>query len=133
MNRLHNAEKALMDKAALAIRKRRCRGLPWVESDRARDTRVVRLIGELDAVDVDVVVAHLTQGHEPTVFVDLDQLTFLDRRALRAILQVRRAFERQGRTLVLRGARGAVRRLFEVQGISSYLHDAPVKVVAGRG
>jgi anti-sigma B factor antagonist len=85
----------------------------------------VRLSGELDLVSADDVRAAIIASTSATVVVDLTELEFLDSSGLSALITARRRVEAGGSRVLLRGARGAARRVFEVSGLDDVLEDGP--------
>lgn len=83
---------------------------------------VIRLNGELDVSQLHRLEAlrPQTEGSTP-VLIDLRGLTFIDLAAIRELLRAKEEGDRHGRTLVLSGARGAVRRLFDLTGAQHLL------------
>lgn len=57
----------------------------------------------------------------PELVVDMSRLGFVDVSGLNALLRVRRLGEDRGCRVVLRGASGSVRRLFELAGVGALL------------
>jgi anti-sigma B factor antagonist len=55
------------------------------------------------------------------IVVDLEDLRYLESACLRALLHARSAAEDDGRTLVVHGAAGIVRRVLEVAGVAEIL------------
>lgn len=82
---------------------------------------MVRLEGELDISDADRVHAALVAGGESPVVVDLSDLDFLDARGLSALVTAQDAVRAAGSHLRLIGAKGAVRRVFEICGLAERL------------
>jgi anti-sigma B factor antagonist len=74
---------------------------------------VVRVGGDLDFSQADMVRKTLCSLVARTVVVDLGRLTFIDSEGLASLVLAQRAFRDRGRQLRLRGARGVVRRIFE--------------------
>jgi anti-sigma B factor antagonist len=85
--------------------------------------QVVRLRGELDLAAADNIKDALLMLSATTVVVDLEQLTFLDASGLSALLVARTGITATGRRFKIRGARGLVRRVFEVTDLAHPLED----------
>lgn len=88
---------------------------------RQGDTSVVTLRGDLDIRDAGRVRRQLDQLGGSQVVVDLLELTFMDARGLAALLSGRDGLVAQGNEMVIRNARGVVRRVFEVTGLVDLL------------
>lgn len=98
---------------------------------------VVRWNGEQPAVSargaVDTCTAPLflscllqVAGQATTdIVVDLSDTTFLDCRGLAALMATRDALQMQGRSLVVRRARGIVRKILAMSDLADLLHDRP--------
>jgi anti-sigma B factor antagonist len=86
---------------------------------------VVLLVGELDLVYADDVRDALIGADGPEVVVDLSGLEFIDSSGLSALITARRRVMAGGNRLVLRGAQGAARRVFELTGLDDVLEDVP--------
>ncbi len=79
------------------------------------DTPVLHLCGELDIFSgVDLREAIGTPGMCSSVVVDLAGLVFIDASGLSVLLELKRALEDSGGSVVFRGARGLVRRVFQM-------------------
>lgn len=63
-------------------------------------------------------IAALTDGD---LVLDMAMVTFIDSSGLRALLDLKRRLNAQGRRLVLRDAGGPVRRLLELAGMDGLL------------
>lgn len=94
-----------------------------IESEDQGETHVVRLIGALDIADAERVTEVLVAIAGSTVLVNLEHLTFLDAAGLSALLSARQQVERGGHHLRFLGARGIVRRVFDVTGLDGLLDD----------
>jgi anti-sigma B factor antagonist len=95
------------------------RSAPQVQSWRVGPVRVLRLIGELDAVTVPGVVVKLDEAlltfEDVLLIVDLTQVTFIASAAVSALVRTRRdVLRRQGRLIVVLPPQGRARRLFEL-------------------
>lgn len=84
----------------------------------------VHLIGELDLASAVHVRWTLPTLSGRALVVDLSRLAFMDAAGLSALLLVRRQLEQTGRRLHLLGARGAVRRVFDLSGLGHLVEDA---------
>lgn len=87
------------------------------------DIHIARLAGELDYAVADWVTDALVRIAGSTVVVDLSGLTFLDARGLSALLIAKHRVCEGGNGFVMRGARGLVKRVFEVTDLSYLLVD----------
>jgi len=85
------------------------------------DVRIVSLYGQLDLANADRVRDALTRAGGSSVVVDLANLQFLDSSGIAALLAARRRITQAGHGFELRGARGIVRRVLEVTGLSFLL------------
>ena len=86
----------------------------------------IALRGELDmatAPDLEVHLASFEDNGVTAIMLDLRELTFMDTTVLHALVQARDRATRNGRRLILVGARPSVRRLFELAGTESLLDD----------
>ena len=93
-----------------------------METGQIGGTDVVRIYGELDLVHADEVRLAL-EAAPGNVVVDLSELEFIDSTGLSSVLVARRHVEGRGKSLEIRGARGAVRKLFEAAGLADVLDD----------
>lgn len=94
-----------------------------ITTDPSADRTTVSLVGELDLASAPHVRWTLAQVGGHALVVDLSRLAFIDAAGLSALLLVRRRLEQMGRRLVLQGARGPVRRVFEVSGLGHLVAD----------
>jgi anti-sigma B factor antagonist len=86
------------------------------------DARVVSLHGQLDLANADRVRDVLTGGVSGSrVVVDLADLSFVDSSGVAALLAARGEITEAGHGFELRGAKGIVRRVFDVTGLASLL------------
>uniref|UniRef100_UPI003F49AE64 STAS domain-containing protein n=1 Tax=Streptosporangium sp. CA-256172 TaxID=3240076 RepID=UPI003F49AE64 len=95
------------------------RAAPQVQSWRVGSVRVLRLIGELDAVTVPDVAVKLEEAlltfEDLLLVVDLTQVTFIASAGVGALVRMRQDVQhRQGRLIVVLPAHGRARRLFEL-------------------
>lgn len=93
----------------------------WVE-DRDR-LHVMHLYGELDIAVAGRLKEALVGVGRSTVAVDLGRLDFIDATGLAAILSARDAIVADGSAFRMWGARGIVRRVFEVTGLVCLLDE----------
>ncbi len=84
---------------------------------------VLGLFGDLDLTSSEAVQQALVALARSTVVADLTNLEFIDSSGLSALLRARRRIEETGHRLVIRGARGATRRVFEAAGLVDVLDD----------
>jgi anti-sigma B factor antagonist len=87
------------------------------------DVDVVSLHGQLDLANAERVRDALMAATAPTVVVDLSDLRFLDSSGIAALLSARSLITEAGRSFELRGARGVVRRVLEVTGLTFLLTE----------
>jgi anti-anti-sigma factor len=87
------------------------------------DQHLVRLVGELDLVDADHVRNLLVAEAGSTVVLDLTDLRFVDAAGVAGIVAAGREIRSAGHSLVVRGARGIVRRVFEITELGHLLRD----------
>lgn len=92
--------------------------------DPSHDRSTVWLIGELDVASAPHVRWALPTLAGRTLVVDLSRLAFIDMAGMSSLLLVRRNLERTGRTLLLRGASGRVRTVFELAGLAHLVEVA---------
>ncbi|MFI6507634.1 STAS domain-containing protein [Streptosporangium sp. NPDC050855] len=90
-----------------------------VQSLRAGPVRVLRVIGELDAVTVPDVAEKLDEAlltfEEVLLVVDLTQVTFIASAGVGALVRIRQKVQqRQGRLIMILPLQGRARRLFEL-------------------
>jgi anti-anti-sigma factor len=90
--------------------------------DDGEGTHFVVLHGELDLAQAERVHDVLLETAGSTV-VDLTDLAFLDAAGLSALLRARRQITAAGHRLVIRGAHGLVRRVFEITHVAHLLED----------
>lgn len=81
------------------------------------------LVGEIDAHTAPVLLAHLDPlpAGNGDVVLDIAGVDFMDSSALRVLIEAHDRAGAAGRRLVLRSPSAAVRRLFEVSGLSEHL------------
>lgn len=72
------------------------------------------LIGELDLAGADAARDAILSAEYTPVVVDLSRLQFIDVIGARAVFQAHRSLNSKGRPVVIRGARGLVRRVFQL-------------------
>lgn len=92
----------------------------------ARDgVRVVHVAGELDissSGQLDDALAEACSTPPDAVVVDVSEVTFMDASGLDVLAAARRRLHEAGRAgLVVRGASGIVRRVFEITQLTSWL------------
>lgn len=85
------------------------------------DVHVVSLHGQLDLANADRVRDALVGIAGSTVVVDLTDLKFLDSSGIAALVSARSQIMDAGHGFELRGARGIVRRVLEVTGLTFLL------------
>ncbi|WP_329081329.1 MULTISPECIES: STAS domain-containing protein [unclassified Streptosporangium] len=95
------------------------RAAPQVQSWRVGPVRVLRLIGELDAVTVPEVAVTLDEAlltfEDLLLVVDLTQVTFIASAGVGALVRMRQDVQRRhGRLIVVLAPQGRARRLFEL-------------------
>lgn len=86
----------------------------------------LRLIGEIDASCIDSLSRHLNPlpGQTGDVTIQLDDIQFIDSSGLRVLIDAHQRAERLGRRVVMSQPSSVVTRLFEVSGLTGYLHLA---------
>lgn len=94
-----------------------------LEIDDSDGVHLVRLFGELDLASADRVRTRLVEIAGSTVEVDLSRLTFIDASGLRALALAKKEIESGGNLVVLRRARGFVRRVFGIAELDHLLSD----------
>jgi len=80
-------------------------------------------VGEVDLTSADQLRAAIEEIAGSTVVVDLSGVTFMDSSGIAALVAARRQVEADGNGLVLRGAQGVVRRVFQVLSMEDWLTD----------
>ena len=86
------------------------------------------LHGEADLAsraDFDALVTEVLATDTPAIGVDVQLLRYLESACLRGLLHAHSAAEGDGRTLVVHGATGIVRRVLEIAGVADLLLDDP--------
>lgn len=85
----------------------------------------IRLTGELEIASADAVRSKLAaarKDHPDRDFIlDMSQLEFIDSTGLQVLLRFRRELKSDDRVMVLLGATGSVRRIFETTGLEDIL------------
>jgi anti-sigma B factor antagonist len=81
----------------------------------------VRLTGELDLSDSDMVRQALVSTDAPAVVVDLTRLSFIDATGMAALVTGRWHILKRGASCDLRGASEFVRRIFAIVGLADLL------------
>ncbi len=84
---------------------------------------LVRCRGGLDFAHTDRLRAVFDGITEREVVADLSRLTFVDSTGLSVLLTARRTLQDVGGSMAIRGARGLVRRVFEVAELADVLDD----------
>lgn len=87
----------------------------------AGDVQTVVLRGELDVANAGRVKRALLSAESQRVVVDLSGLSFIDSSGLTALIHAHNAITGSGRRFELRGARDAVKRVFEISGLTEFL------------
>lgn len=91
---------------------------------RSGGASVLHLAGELDIVWAERVRAAIGALAGEGLVVDVSGLRFIDATGVGAVVAGERAAAKSGHRLVVRGASGIVRRVFEVSGLASLLEPA---------
>jgi anti-sigma B factor antagonist len=86
--------------------------------------RTVRLAGDLDLETAGEVRWLLPRVSGDSVVVDLSRLSFIDAAGISALLHGRHHVEASGRRCTLRGARGLVRRVFDLAGLDHLIEES---------
>lgn len=94
-----------------------------VDVDEWGEIHVVRLRGELDFSTASAVHDRIRSMSCSTVHIDLSALTFCDARGLSALVSAKQQRGDDGCHVTIAGARGIVRRLFDVTGLAHELDD----------
>lgn len=83
------------------------------------DDLCVRLVGELDSASAGELRAQMEEWPvHPNTWLDLTELSFLDSSGIGCLFKLQRRVSDAGGVLVARGASVAVRRVFQVTGLS---------------
>jgi anti-sigma B factor antagonist len=85
------------------------------------DSHLVMLRGELDVAAAADLQARLLSVAGSTVVVDLSGLTFIDAAGVGVLVDTRAKLEGEGHRVVLRGASGLVRRVFDLLNLQALL------------
>ncbi|MGH8987979.1 MAG: STAS domain-containing protein [Acidimicrobiales bacterium] len=89
--------------------------------DQGRST--IRLHGELDLAETDMLASVLDDAVGSTVIVDLADLSFIDATGLSALAAAKWRAHADGRRLLIRGARGFVRTVFQLGDLEDLLTE----------
>lgn len=81
------------------------------------------LAGELDVTHAQEVRDVLTRSSPAPVVVDLSGLDFIDSSGITAVVAAREEILEEGMGFAIRGARGSVRRVFEICGLTDLLAE----------
>ena len=86
----------------------------------------VRLTGEIDASCIEFLARHLNPlpGTTGDVTIHLGGVAFIDSSGLRELIDAHQRAERVGRRVLMTEPSLVVVRLFEISGLSKYLHVA---------
>ena len=86
----------------------------------------LRLSGEIDASCIDLLAQHLNPlpGTTGDVTIHLGGVGFIDSSGLRELIDAHQRAERVGRRVLMTEPSSVVVRLFEISGLSKYLHVA---------
>ena len=96
-----------------------------VRTLRQANAQVVQLVGELDIEGAPLsrrALGRACAEGQPTVFLDLSGLTFMDSSGVHMIIEAHRHLTDEDRELVIMRAPRQVRRLLELCGLSGILH-----------
>jgi anti-sigma B factor antagonist len=100
-----------------------------VEVKRDRDRMLVCPAGEVDLATADTlegrIVDLLEDGGCERAVVDLRAVTFIDSSGIRAILNAHRRARASGRSISILLGSPAIRRKFEIVGVTDYLEIEP--------
>jgi len=107
----------------------------WFEFGEADGATVLFVTGELDMTAAARLSDALTTAcslAEDRLAVDVSDLAFMDLAGLRGLLSAHNRLLGKGRAgIIVRGASGVVRRIFELTGFTSLLGDSPPVAVQG--
>jgi anti-anti-sigma factor len=95
-----------------------------ITMSRAARAQVVSLRGELDIASAPHVRRALLRADNDAVVIDLSRLAFIDAAGMSAIVLARNSRRSAGLDVQIRGARGIVRRVFELAELGHVLDDA---------
>ena len=86
----------------------------------------LRLSGEIDASCIDSLAQHLNPlpGTTGDITIHLGGIGFIDSSGLRELIDAHQRAERVGRRVLMTEPSSVVVRLFEISGLSKYLHVA---------
>ncbi len=86
----------------------------------------LRLSGEIDASCINALSSHLNPlpGTTGDVTIHLGNVGFIDSSGLRELIDAHQRAERFGRRVLMAEPSAVVVRLFEISGLSKYLHVA---------
>ena len=100
-------------------------GAPYFQVEIEQGTDPLRVIanGELDAASADQLAASLAAAHETgtSIALDLGGVTFIDSSGLRVIAAEVSRSEETGETFAVSVASDAVRRIFEMTGLTALI------------
>lgn len=84
------------------------------------------LSGEIDAHTAPELANHLDPlpGAGPEVTLDVAGIEFIDSSGLRVLIEVNQRADAADRTLLIQRPSAAVKRLFEISGLTEHLHVA---------
>jgi anti-sigma B factor antagonist len=82
----------------------------------------VAIAGEIDGQSVPLVESALRGQTGQQVTVDLSGVDFVDSSGLRVLIEMHQRFEADGRRLTLQQISPVVSRLFDISGVTHYLH-----------
>jgi anti-anti-sigma factor len=82
---------------------------------------IVRMAGELDLASSDRLGELLAELSDPTVVVDLAELTFIDSSGIAALVAARDRLQSAGRDLVLTRPQPNVDRVLEMTGLEDWI------------
>ena len=94
--------------------------------EQAEGVAILVLHGEADLAsrtEFEALIAEVLAADAPAIVVDVELLRYLESACLRGLLHAYAAAEAAGRTLVVHGATGIVRRVIEIAGVAELLDD----------
>jgi anti-sigma B factor antagonist len=100
-------------------------GLFQIDVECSRDQCILSISGELDLATAPLLQEHLlevAQTDMSEVVVDLEHATYIDSAVLGVLVSAHKRLTRSGGTLIICSPTPRLVKLFEITGLSSYLH-----------
>ena len=108
-----------------------------IDTEHQSDAYVIRLVGELDlggCPDLELALAEAEQSQPRRIVLDLEELTFIDARGLRSLVNATRRSACNGNCLQITRGRGVVADMFRLTALDRRLPlTEPAQCPAIRG